>query len=238
MFPGDRTSAVTKRRKLLRVTEVWAVAAGLGGGRRGQTGLVRAPGVVCRASAGLRCLARRPDAGTRSQRLPGSTKTRDKWDIKPMPGRVAGEDQELCETKKRRTKWCVHGQFACLCKYNFHQTLEELIFCCLRDCKTEPLQLNTNQVSPSRPTLHGAGHCGAGSRLDHNTTKKHNMMDQTDTTLAHATTHLPTHSLFVPSGTTISKASAQTDQNNDPLKHGCVPNNNPTQQAPPGAAAE
>lgn len=62
-------------------------------------------------------------------------------------------------------------------------------------------------------------------------------MDQTDTTLAHATTHTQTHPLFVPLGTTISKPSAQTDQNNDPLKHGCIPNNNPTQQAPPGAAA-
>lgn len=86
MFPGDRISAVSKIRRLLRVTEVWGIS-GAGGedwqeqqqgwwSREGsQTGLVRAPGVVCRASAGLRCLARRPDAGTRSQTLPGSTKT-------------------------------------------------------------------------------------------------------------------------------------------------------------------
>lgn len=53
---------------------VWRAAAAAG--RRGvRQDMVRAPGVVCRASAGLRCLARRPDAGTRSQKLPGSTKT-------------------------------------------------------------------------------------------------------------------------------------------------------------------
>lgn len=80
VFPGDRTSAVTERRRLLRVTVVWAAAAAAAGwveqrGEGSQTRLVRAPGVVCRASAGLRCLARRPDAGTRSQTLPGSTKT-------------------------------------------------------------------------------------------------------------------------------------------------------------------
>lgn len=40
-----------------------------------QTRLVRAPGVVCRENADLHCLAHRSDAGTRSERLPGSTKT-------------------------------------------------------------------------------------------------------------------------------------------------------------------
>lgn len=42
---------------------------------RGQTGLVRAPGVVCRASADLHCLAHQSDGGTPSETLPGSTKT-------------------------------------------------------------------------------------------------------------------------------------------------------------------
>lgn len=42
---------------------------------RGQRGLVRAPGVVCRASADLHCLAHQSDGGTPSETLPGSTKT-------------------------------------------------------------------------------------------------------------------------------------------------------------------
>lgn len=42
---------------------------------RGQTVLVRAPGVVCRESADLHCLARQSDGGTPSETLPGSTKT-------------------------------------------------------------------------------------------------------------------------------------------------------------------
>lgn len=43
--------------------------------RGGQTGLVRAPGVVCRASADLHCLEHQSDGGTPSETLPGSTKT-------------------------------------------------------------------------------------------------------------------------------------------------------------------
>lgn len=114
---------------------VWAPAAEAAAGlveqrgEGGQTEVVSAPGVVCRASAGLHCLARRPDAGTRSQTLPGSTKT-GTGGHKTNAGCVVGEDEELCETrrpKRERTKWCVNDQFACLCKYNFHQTLEELI---------------------------------------------------------------------------------------------------------------
>lgn len=42
---------------------------------RGQTGLVGAPGVVCRVSADLHCLAHQSDGGTPSETLPGSTKT-------------------------------------------------------------------------------------------------------------------------------------------------------------------
>lgn len=92
-------------------------------------------------------------------------------------------------------------------------------------------------MSLSRPTLHGQV-ISEQARDWITTHQKHNMMDQTDTTLARACNHPPTHPLFVPLGTTISKPSAQTDQNNDPLKHGCIPNNNPTQQAPLGATAE
>lgn len=51
-------------------------AAGLGGAKRGgQTGLVGAPGVACRVSADLHCLAHQSDGGTPSETLPGSTKT-------------------------------------------------------------------------------------------------------------------------------------------------------------------
>lgn len=57
-----------------------ATAAGSGrsrekGGGAEEGGLVRAPGVVCRASADLRCLALRSDGGTPSETPPGSTET-------------------------------------------------------------------------------------------------------------------------------------------------------------------
>lgn len=42
---------------------------------RGQTGLIRAPGVVCRASVDLHCLVHQSDDGTQSETLPGSTET-------------------------------------------------------------------------------------------------------------------------------------------------------------------
>lgn len=60
-------------------TMLLRTAAGRGGGR---TGLVRAPGVVCRASADLHCLAHQSDGGTPSETLPGSTKTGTSGKIK------------------------------------------------------------------------------------------------------------------------------------------------------------
>lgn len=55
-------------------------AAGLGRAERergegGETGLVRAPGVVCRANVDLHCLVHQSDGGTPSETLPGSIKT-------------------------------------------------------------------------------------------------------------------------------------------------------------------
>lgn len=52
---------------------VGADSSRAGGAERGR--VVRAPGVVCRENADLHCLAHQSDAGTRSERLPGSTKT-------------------------------------------------------------------------------------------------------------------------------------------------------------------